>query len=57
MEEKDPEQCPKAESVTLWQHGTKRPPHPCPFKQEIHDDRDTLCECCENCTHECAMDV
>jgi len=30
--------------------------HPCPFKQEIHDD-DELCNCCDDCMHECAMDI
>lgn len=31
--------------------------HSCPFRVEIHDDEKTLCNCCDNCTHECAMDV
>lgn len=31
--------------------------HECPFKVEIHDDEDTLCNCCEECMYECAMDV
>lgn len=33
------------------------PPHPCPYKVEIHDDYDTLCTCCEECEHECAWEV
>lgn len=32
-------------------------PHVCPFADEIHDDQETLCTCCEACTHECFMDT
>lgn len=32
-------------------------PHTCPFKVEINDDSETLCSCCESCTHECAMEI
>ena len=31
--------------------------HTCPYKAEINDDSITLCECCDNCAHECAMDI
>lgn len=31
--------------------------HTCPFKVEIHDDRETLCSCCNHCTSECGMSV
>lgn len=31
--------------------------HSCPFKIEIHDDEETLCDCCEDCEHECAMEI
>lgn len=31
--------------------------HTCPFKEEINNDSETLCECCDDCTHECAMDI
>jgi len=30
--------------------------HPCPFAQEINND-DTECNCCEDCTDECSMDI
>lgn len=33
------------------------PLHSCPFKEEINDDSETLCNCCNDCRHECAMDV
>jgi hypothetical protein len=31
--------------------------HPCPFLSDIHDDEETLCNCCGDCQHECAMDI
>ncbi len=37
--------------------GLPKPLHTCPFKTEMSDDDTTLCNCCEQCTHECAMDV
>lgn len=33
------------------------PEHPCPFAIEINDDSETLCTCCVECMHACAMDV
>lgn len=30
--------------------------HTCPFAEEIHDSP-ALCNCCKNCTHQCAMDI
>ena len=32
-------------------------PHPCPYAMELHDDSETLCECCKHCTEDCAMDI
>lgn len=32
------------------------PPHTCPFAVEIHDDH-RKCTCCDECTHECRMDI
>lgn len=39
--------CPSAES------------HTCPYAVEINEDEDedSLCNCCEACAHECAMDI
>lgn len=31
--------------------------HTCPFKVEINNDSATKCRCCNECRHECAMDV
>ncbi len=28
----------------------------CPFHREIHDD-DIPCKCCDDCRHQCAMDI
>ena len=31
--------------------------HTCPYAEEIHGDYDTLCDCDEERTHQCAMDI
>lgn len=31
--------------------------HPCPFREDILGDEDTQCTCCDDCAHECAMDI
>jgi hypothetical protein len=31
--------------------------HTCPFSEDVNDDHETLCTCCEDCAYECAMDV
>jgi hypothetical protein len=31
--------------------------HTCPFAEDIHGDSESLCNCCDYCTHECAMDI
>jgi hypothetical protein len=31
--------------------------HPCPFASEINEDHEPHCQCCSDCTHQCAMDV
>lgn len=36
---------------------TGEPDHSCPYAEEINDDSDSLCNCCQKCRHECAMDV
>lgn len=32
-------------------------PHTCPFSEEIYDNHETLCDCCEECTYQCIMDI
>jgi len=31
--------------------------HTCPYKEDINDDKESLCNCCEDCEHNCAMDI
>lgn len=31
--------------------------HVCPFKEEIHGDTNTLCDCCATCAYECMREV
>lgn len=31
--------------------------HTCPFSVEIAGDDERLCDCCNECTNECAMDI
>ena len=31
--------------------------HTCPFSEEIHGDSETMCNCCDECTYQCAMDI
>ena len=32
-------------------------PHTCPYAEDINDDHESLCTCCNDCAHECAMDI
>lgn len=32
-------------------------PHSCPYRADINNDPDSLCTCCADCEHECAMDI
>lgn len=31
--------------------------HTCPFLEEIHDDDESLCNCCLECEYQCAMEI
>jgi hypothetical protein len=31
--------------------------HTCPFSEEIHGDSESMCNCCDECTYQCAMDI
>lgn len=37
--------------------GKAAPPHTCPYAEEINDDHESLCECCDICAGECAADI
>lgn len=32
-------------------------PHTCPYREDIYDDRETLCRCCPYCRAQCAEDI
>jgi hypothetical protein len=51
-----------AEMDLLEQFGVEDPVqdsnlHTCPYAEEIHGDYETLCDCDEEATRQCAMDV
>ena len=31
--------------------------HPCPYNADVNNDDTPICTCCENCQHECSMDI
>ena len=31
--------------------------HKCPYQMDINDDHNYRCNCCDNCTKECGMDI
>jgi hypothetical protein len=31
--------------------------HSCPYASEIHDDDTHNCNCCDDCAHECMMEI
>lgn len=31
--------------------------HTCPYQSEINDDNESLCDCCDECTDNCLMDI
>lgn len=37
--------------------GEANAPHPCPFLEDVGDDSETLCNCCDDCMHQCATDI
>lgn len=52
--------CEKVESLMHERYGTNETdiePHTCPYAEEINRDYESLCECCEGCEHQCAMDI
>ena len=43
--------CPKCKV------GTAIEDHTCPYAEEINEDHESLCDCCEDCIRECAMNI
>lgn len=37
--------------------GVGNKPHTCPYAEEIEDDYEATCTCCDECSHECLMDT
>jgi hypothetical protein len=35
----------------------KQEPHPCPYQEEMNDDRETLCTCCPDCEKNCRLSI
>ncbi len=31
--------------------------HTCPYQSEINDDNESLCNCCADCSYECALAI
>lgn len=38
-------------------HNPAEEPHTCPYKTEINDDYESLCNCCSECEQECRWDI
>ena len=32
-------------------------PHGCPYQEDVNGNDEEICTCCEDCEHECAMDI
>jgi len=47
----EPGTCPRCHE------GEAQESHACPFKRELHDDEETLCNCCKDCEHQCCQDI
>ena len=54
MSEPEKEKC---QGIHCDGKGEAQAPHPCPYKSDINDDNETLCNCCEGCAFECAQDI
>lgn len=49
-----------SEDVTLCRRcksNTAKESHGCPYAEDIGGDYDTKCDCCDDCEHQCAMDI
>lgn len=31
--------------------------HTCPYQEDVNNDSVSMCSCCADCQHECAMDI
>jgi hypothetical protein len=46
----------KAIEMCLHCGGEPNEAHECPYRVEIHNNDET-CNCCDDCTRQCAMDI
>ena len=48
----------KSDKCSRCQKNPSSEPHACPFQEEINgNDDDSYCDCCDDCRHECLMDI
>ena len=48
----------KVEEIRGCKHKDKQQePHTCPFLDDVHDDKETLCTCCPDCEQDCCDDI
>jgi hypothetical protein len=47
----DDNKCPKCEK------GEAILDHTCPYAEEINEDCESVCDCCEDCIRNCANDI
>ena len=51
-------ECSHERGLAVKRYGTgKIKLHGCPFQQDINDDDEFRCNCCEDCTQDCADDT
>ena len=31
--------------------------HPCPYQAELYDNNEDTCNCCDECSYQCAMGI
>lgn len=32
-------------------------PHTCPYREDVCDDHETLCTCCDSCVSQCVQEI
>jgi hypothetical protein len=45
------------EKCQICNNNTGEELHTCPYSEDIHDDSESLCNCCGDCEYQCAMDI
>jgi len=47
----DPEKCQRCQRVT------GEPEHTCPYQEEINDNHEVMCNCCDECRQQRVWDI